>query len=171
MDISVCQRILTPHTLCVKITGREVPMKTSVIKELRDKGLSWTQIGEIEAKHTKGRSTGGVRRSQYRREYQRPNRRKKDEESRSGAPKGRQKSPSPNAPGAEPPTTEVTRKYPQVTTEVVRENGTSFQPTVHVRESVHVTSRKQTILAGRSSSSSMDDPSSGQSRAPCFHCR
>ena len=75
MDISVCQRILTPHTLCVKITGREVPMKTSVIKELRDKGLSWTQIGEIEAKHTKAEAhREGVRlRSQYRREYQKPN--------------------------------------------------------------------------------------------------
>lgn len=114
-------------------------MKTSVIKELRDKGLSWTQIGEIEAKHTKAEAhREGVRlRSQYRREYQRPNRRKKDEESRSGAPKAGDKNP-PNAPsvqtsdnGSHPAIT------PQVATEVVREKTARLSNQQYTSERVY----------------------------------
>lgn len=73
-------------------------MTNEHIKELRDEGLSWTEIGKIEARttHADPRTEGVRLRSQYRRAYEPPYKRKNhqrrkeevvgDEESQSGAP-------------------------------------------------------------------------------------
>lgn len=69
-------------------------MTNEHIKELRDEGLSWTEIGRIEARttHADPRTEGVRLRSQYRRAYEPPYKRKnhqrrRDGESRSGAPR------------------------------------------------------------------------------------
>lgn len=76
-------------------------MTSEHIKELRDEGLSWTEIGSIEARttHADPRTEGVRLRSQYRRAYEPPYKRKnhqgrregavRNEESQSGAPVAR----------------------------------------------------------------------------------
>ena len=73
-------------------------MTNEHIKELRDEGLSWTEIGRIEARttHADPRTEGVRLRSQYRRAYEPPYKRKnhqgraetavRNEESQSGTP-------------------------------------------------------------------------------------